>query len=239
MASSGQPTPASALGNITHVIVLMFENRSFDHLLGAMPGVDGVLDPSGNVYSNLYNTKDPVASSSAVLGPNDNRVYPAAIFPDIGNELSPNNESNVFQGDDFNHSFSDGMLCDLYGPGTTGIIGGQPQNAPPTTRPPTNSGFLVARGNDQGKSPIAGVMSYFAWNSMQVFHPLARNFVTCDAWHCDMPGHTAPNRAFMHCATTGDLGIDDVYGSSLYPYPALQRSVLVNRATIFGHFHNN
>jgi hypothetical protein len=37
----------SALGNIEHVIVLMFENRSFDHLLGAMPGCDGVLDGNG------------------------------------------------------------------------------------------------------------------------------------------------------------------------------------------------
>ena len=47
MTSSGQSSAASALGNITNVIVLMFENRSFDHLLGAMPGVDGVLDASG------------------------------------------------------------------------------------------------------------------------------------------------------------------------------------------------
>jgi phospholipase C len=30
---------------IEHVIVLMMENRSFDHMLGAVPNVDGV-DPS-------------------------------------------------------------------------------------------------------------------------------------------------------------------------------------------------
>jgi phospholipase C len=233
MTSSGQPTPASALGNITHVIVLMFENRSFDHLLGAMPGVDGVLDPSGNVYSNLYNTEQPLTPGYKP------RVYPTAIFPDIGNEQLPNNESTVFQGDSFNHDFSDAMLCDLYGPGTTGIIGGQPQNAPATTDPPTNSGFLVAPGNNTGPSPIAGVMSYFAWNSMQVFHALARNYVTCDAWHCDMPGHTAPNRAFMHCATTGDLGIDDNDDASLNPYPEKQGCERVNRRTIYEQIQNN
>jgi hypothetical protein len=49
----------SAVGNIEHVIVLMFENRSFDHILGAMPGVDGVLDAQGNVLPDLYNTMDP------------------------------------------------------------------------------------------------------------------------------------------------------------------------------------
>ena len=34
---------------------------------------------------------------------------------------------------DFNHDFGDGMLRDLFGPGTTGIIQGQAQNAPSTT----------------------------------------------------------------------------------------------------------
>jgi len=240
MTSPRRPTPGSAIGNIAHVIVLMFENRSFDHLLGAMPGVDGVLDPAGNVYSNLYNTMNPTAPQCGTKGPGYNPpVYPAAIFPDIGNEQSPNNESTVFKGDSFNHDFSDAMLCDLYGPGTTGIIGGQSQNAPTTTYPPTNSGFLVAPGNNTGLSPIAGVMSYFEWNSMQVFHTLARNFVTCDAWHCDMPGHTAPNRAFMHCATTGDLGIDDNDDASLNPYPETQGSDRVNRPTIYEQIQNN
>ena len=50
----------SALANIKHVIVLMFENRSFDHLLGAMPGVDGVFDTNGNLKPNLYNTMNPL-----------------------------------------------------------------------------------------------------------------------------------------------------------------------------------
>jgi phospholipase C len=27
---------------IEHIVVIMFENRSFDHLLGAIPGVNGV-----------------------------------------------------------------------------------------------------------------------------------------------------------------------------------------------------
>jgi len=37
---------ASRAGDpITHVIVLMFENRSFAHMLGALPGVEGV-DPA-------------------------------------------------------------------------------------------------------------------------------------------------------------------------------------------------
>ena len=52
-------------------------------------------------------------------------------------------------------------------------------------------------------------MEYFAYNTLKVLHPLANQFVLCDNWFCDMPGHTDPNRAFIHCATTGVAGIDE------------------------------
>jgi phospholipase C len=33
-----------SLQNIDHFVVLMLENRSFDHFFGLRPGVDGILD---------------------------------------------------------------------------------------------------------------------------------------------------------------------------------------------------
>ena len=42
-----------------------------------------------------------------------------------------------------------------------------------------------------------------------MLHLLAKNFLVCDNWYCDMPGHTLPNRSFIHCGTTGCVGIDD------------------------------
>jgi phospholipase C len=44
-ASSARLTSA-AVSEIEHVVVLMQENRSFDHYFGAMPGVRGFADPS-------------------------------------------------------------------------------------------------------------------------------------------------------------------------------------------------
>ncbi len=35
------------LSEIQHVVVLMQENRSFDHYFGTMPGVRGFADPGG------------------------------------------------------------------------------------------------------------------------------------------------------------------------------------------------
>jgi phospholipase C len=214
----------SALTNIQHVIVLMFENRSFDHLLGAMPGVDGVLDTNGNLKPDLYNTMNPLQAPDANSNP---ATYMTGIVPGVSPDPAsqPNYEAQIIT-NDFNHAFGDGMVHDLFGPGATGIIGGQPQNAPAITFPPVNSGFLSTPGED-GTNPNngPGALTYFEWPSMQVFHTLAQSFVVCDAWHCDTPGHTAPNRAFMHCATTGDLGIDD--------NDAVGRTNMVNRLTIF------
>jgi phospholipase C len=214
----------SALANIQHVIVLMFENRSFDHLLGAMPGVDGVFYSNGNLKPDLYNTMNPLAAPDANSNPATTMtgIVPG-VSPDPASQ--PNYEAQIIT-NDFNHAFGDGMVHDLFGPGATGIIGGQPQNAPAITFPPVNSGFLSTPGED-GTNPNngPGALTYFEWPSMQVFHTLAQSFVVCDAWHCDTPGHTAPNRAFMHCATTGDLGIDD--------NDAVGRTNMVNRLTIF------
>jgi phospholipase C len=49
--------PAARLSEIKHVVVLMQENRSFDHYFGAMPGVRGFHDPS--VHKSLFYQSDP------------------------------------------------------------------------------------------------------------------------------------------------------------------------------------
>lgn len=223
-APAATPAATSALANIQHVIVLMFENRSFDHILGDMPGVNGVTP-------DLYNTYFPLAPASA--------ANPATNLTAIVPTLAPTNPGNLptesaCVGHDFNHDFGDGMLQDIFGPGTTGFIGGSPQGNPPVTYPAANSGFLstlLGPGQTPAGPNGPGALSYFQWGSMQVFHTLAKNFVVCDAWHCDMPGHTSPNRAFMHCATTGDLGIND--------NDAAGSQNMVNRLSIFERIQNH
>ncbi len=182
---------------IKHVVVLMFENRSFDHILGDMPGVNGLFDNNGNLKEEIYNWTDPVTPSGI-------QQFPFPISPGIlEQEYIP-----VDGNPSFNHDFT-AMLTDLYGPNTTAVIDGQPQGNPTKTYPSTNSGFVNQNDFQTGGSSQFSVMSYFKWTSMKAFHTLASEFVVCDNWFCDMPGHTAPNRAFMHCATTGTLGIDD------------------------------
>jgi phospholipase C len=55
----------SAVSQIEHIVVLRLENRSFDHMLGTMVGVEGVLDAGGNVRDDLFNLADRRASRLA------------------------------------------------------------------------------------------------------------------------------------------------------------------------------
>src|SRR5580698_10676982 len=50
-------TKVAPVSEIKHVVVLMQENRSFDHYFGAMPGVRGFADPS--VSKDVFYQPDP------------------------------------------------------------------------------------------------------------------------------------------------------------------------------------
>lgn len=199
--AANSPVSDSAVGNIKHVIVLMFENRSFDHVLGDMPGVNGVHAINGAPNPEIYNLPDPTQPPSGSNPP----VTPMEIVTGAGPATVNGQPVNYEAAEityNYDHSFA-GMMSDLYGAGTNGVVNGQPTPTPAKMFPGTNPGFY------QHAQDTASVLSYFAWYSMQVFHPLADNFVVCDAWYCDYPGYTLANRAFMHCATIGSQGLND------------------------------
>jgi phospholipase C len=83
---------ASEKSPIEHIIVLMMENRSFDHLLGFLElmGLDGLV---GNEY-NLRNVKDPSSGKVTVnrngydTGPDD----PGHTFPDTTEQIFGSSE---------------------------------------------------------------------------------------------------------------------------------------------------
>ncbi|MFZ6765744.1 alkaline phosphatase family protein [Undibacterium sp. Di26W] len=201
------------LANIKRVVVMMFENRSFDHIFGALPGVNGLFE-DGQINQNYFNLADPLNPPSPANLP----VYPMPIDPSLP------------QLHDFNHDFGDGMMPSLFGPTftvsggtgqpndsnttyTSGYVNGVPiaQVQPvPQTYPVTNSGFYSTYRYYNNEPTIQGqaALTYFEAGKLQVLHTLANNFVLCDNWHCDMPGHTLPNRTFIHTGRTG-VGIDD------------------------------
>jgi phospholipase C len=96
-------------------------------------------------------------------------------------------------------------MKDLFGPNISGYKDGKPQPKEEETWPATNSGFVHT---NRHKGCEQFTMDYFELGTLSIVHQMAQDFVVCDNWFCDFPGHTNPNRAFMHCATDGNVQFD-------------------------------
>jgi phospholipase C len=164
-------------------MVLMLENRSFDHVFGlsALAGVDALTGAPVEVEGLTGGETNSYGNSVAAI----QRGAPFCMDFDPG------------------HEFRD-VVEQLCGPSAAYAPGGP---YPPIT----NSGFAAnaaARlgGSGAGVDP-AIVMAAFTPDQLPVLNALAREFAVCDHWFSSIPGPTWPNRLFVHAATSG--GLDD------------------------------
>jgi len=77
----------------------MFENRSFDHIFGALPGVNGLLD-NGQIGPNYYNLR--------IRSSRPSHRTPRFIPPQ---SIRPNTMAH-----DLTHDFGDGMMPEFVRP---------------------------------------------------------------------------------------------------------------------------
>ncbi|MBA3522710.1 MAG: hypothetical protein H0T90_09445, partial [Gemmatimonadales bacterium] len=164
-----------------HVVVLMLENRSFDHMLGYLsrenPGIDGL---SGR-ESNPLDVGQPTARLTSV---SDDAAYTG----DFTRTLSSKDTAEVDPG----HESQD-VHSQVYA-----RVGGQVPAAP------NNLGFVDNyRLQKNGSIELAPrVMKCFAPARVSVLASLAREFAVCDRWFSSVPGPTWPNRLFVHAGTS-------------------------------------
>ena len=184
------PGPEHALD---HVVAIMFENRSFDNLLGRLyqPGevasFEGVI---GNDFSN------PIPDWAA-----DGRrtAVPYGVAPDM-NTPTPD------PGEEYQHVNTQlfGLLDRREPRGLP--AGGVVQRAARTGRRPTMDGFvtdfismfMVELGRQPTVDEYAQIMTGYTPEQMPVCSAIARGFATFDHWFCDVPTCTYPNRSFFH-----------------------------------------
>ena len=168
-----------AKSNIRHVVVLLLENRSFDHLLGdfrrinpdcdgADPGRTNTLERDGEL--RVYQQQ----ASTRFLSYSDSGFDPHHEFVDVSLQLGSLANPRM---DGFAASAANSL------PGADGKV----------------ASTLTA---DQREELIQSVMSYFplgdsdSADSLPALHALARNFTVCDRWFASVPGPTWPNRFF-------------------------------------------
>ncbi len=181
----------SLADRIRHVFVLVLENRSFDHLLGASTGT---VDDDGRIVPGV-----------GVDGPTDQaNVHGGATFPVRAG-------APFVMPADPPHEFCD-VLLQL----TSTAIDGNPGDdrcAYSGEYPPITLGGFVdnyanqasLENNADALADLGAVMSCLTAEQVPVLSTLAREFAMCDQWFSSMPGPTWPNRFFLHAATSGGL----------------------------------
>src|SRR5215212_1712001 len=191
-AALSKPSPENALD---HVVVVMFENRSFDNLLG-----------------RLYEPGE-VASFEDVIGKDLSNPVPEWVEHGDGAVpygVSPTmNTPDPDSGEEFPHINT--QLFGILDEGNLGVY--QPEssfNAPRDGQRPTMDGFvadytnvlLATLGRQPTRDEYAQIMMGYSPEQMPVMSALARGFATFDHWFCDVPTCTFPNRSFFHAGSS-------------------------------------
>jgi phospholipase C len=176
---------------IRHIVVLMLENRSFDHLLGNLPSVAG---PAG--WSNT--------------DPRDGSKVPVTFDADFASPALPDPSNSSKMIGDPHHDFIsvNRQLFEVDAPG-------------PGARVTCGGFIAAGRqsGDPEADHIAREVMRCFDTPSqLQTFAHLAEHFCVCDHWFSSVPGPTWPNRLFAHAAT-GFGFVDN--GPRLYSGPTI------------------
>lgn len=199
------PTP-DRRNALDHIVVLMFENRSFDNILGRLyqpgevPSFDGVLG------KDLTNPIPDWAQDGT-----GRTVVPYGVAPNM-------NAPDTDPGEEYPHINT--QLFGIIDPySNRGVPVSQmkaPYNAPASSKQrPTMDGFVTdfisTVTADTHKQPgydqYAQIMTGYTPAQLPVTSALARGFATYDRWFCEVPSQTFPNRSFFHAASSsGYLG---------------------------------
>src|SRR6266436_3588825 len=81
--------PPAGLDNLKHIVVLMMENRSFDHMLGALMAQDKRIDGLDGTQTNPDTTNaqipvQPLAAYQAQLQPDPDHHFPGVDLQIFG-----------------------------------------------------------------------------------------------------------------------------------------------------------
>src|SRR5437660_9062867 len=90
----------TGLDNLKHIVVLMMENRSFDHMLGSLkavdPRIDGVTNQLGNPDTTGAAVKaQPLADFQGQLDPDPDHHFPAVDLQIFGGDTSAGRVANM------------------------------------------------------------------------------------------------------------------------------------------------
>jgi phospholipase C len=184
-----------------HLVVLMFENRSFDNLLGylyadAAPAsgksFDGLTDAHANITDDGRTVPAHRYDGSTDVVMSSPRPDPGEEYPHVNTQLF-----GTVDPAENRHRLPEKMVA--------------PFNTPANVSSPGMGGFLqdyidkfIAEHDGRAPTELEAdvVMGSFDPQMLPVVSTLARSFAVYDSWHCAVPSQTFCNRSFFHASTS-------------------------------------
>ena len=167
---------SNVLENVNHIVVVMFENRSLDSMLGW-------LYPDGEMPQAVL----PAGSSP----------YFDGVMPDMSNPSRAHQPVFVTRSA-ANARVPDPDPMETFENVTAQVFGPQNGDAPPL---PPMHGFVLNYQITSAPDP-SQVMQCYSPAQLPVLSALARAYAVSDAWFASVPSQTWPNRAFAHAGTS-------------------------------------
>jgi phospholipase C len=189
----------AGLESIDHVILLMLENRSFDHLLGYLYPKSGDFDGLDGTESNL----DPAGTAVSVYpitSEDENAYYYPLANPTEGfkatNEQLFSSASAPADGKAANDGFVTSFAAELANPAhprDPKLVGAEPSS----------------------------IMGMYSPQTLPVLAGLAKGFAVCDRWFASVPTQTFPNRAFAVAGTSLGYTDNSAHGVPAFNTPSV------------------
>ena len=192
-------------GALDHVVVVLFENRSLDNVLGHLYGPEDGKTFEGVIGKDLSNPIPEWAEHGA-----DRKVVPYTVATDMD---SPNPDS----GEEWYHTNTQLFnTLDEHNRFKIGEAVTAPWNAPPPGATPTMDGFVTdyisTFTGEMGRQPTydeyAQIMTGYTPEQVPVLSGIAREFGVFDHWFCEVPSQTFMNRSFWTAATSSGLVVN-------------------------------
>ncbi|HEY3815908.1 MAG TPA: alkaline phosphatase family protein [Polyangiaceae bacterium] len=205
---------------VSHFFVLMLENRSFDHLLGANPA----FRTPGDSFQPIDATTTPRAPGGFTDGGYKGAFTPA--FSRLGSAYESNfQDALVFHDPD--HEIDavlgqivgvDAVTNDMNGKSGQVLLEGSirpglvPSRLDPANFLASFRAHLEAEAKAKGRTVDAritadSVLQCMSPTQAYAINALAENYLVCNRWFSSVPGPTWPNRFFLHCGTSGGISI--------------------------------
>ena len=188
-----------------HVVLVLFENRSFDNLLGRLYGPGEVEAFEGVIGKDLSNPIPAWAEHGAAGGvvPYGVSASMDAPNPDPGEEYQHTN-TQLFNVLDEANRFKD----------ATEMVA--PHNAPAVGTESTMEGFVTDYISfltfELGRQPTyeeySQIMTGYTPEQVPVISALARGFGVFDHWFSEVPSQTLANRSFWTAATSSGFVVN-------------------------------